>query len=66
MLIDFTQVVTAEARAAEEARLSAEAEARALLAATDWYLVRKVETGAAVPSEVLDARNAARATLSGE
>lgn len=62
--IDFSQVITAEAQALAAARAQAEAEARAVLAATDWYLVRKVETGAAVPRDVLDARKAAREVLS--
>ena len=33
------------------------------LAGTDWYVVRKFETGAAIPQEILDARAAARAAI---
>jgi hypothetical protein len=66
MKIDFSQAITAEARAAEQGRAAAQAEARALLAQTDWYLVRKIETGAAVPRAILDARKAARDVLSGD
>ena len=62
--IDFAQVITAEAQAAAAAQAQAEAEARRLLAETDWYVVRKIETGAAVPRAVTEARQAARATLS--
>lgn len=64
MNIDFSQIVTAKEQAEAEARASALAEARAVLTSTDWYLVRKVETGAAVPRAILDARQAARAVLS--
>jgi len=34
------------------------------LVSTDWYIVRKAETGAAIPQEVLDARAAARIRIS--
>ena len=33
------------------------------LAETDWYVVRKFETGAAIPQDILDARAAARAAI---
>jgi hypothetical protein len=39
------------------------AEARAYLASTDWYVVRQAETGVAVPQSILDARAAARASI---
>jgi hypothetical protein len=64
--IDFSQVITAETKAADDGRAAAQAGARALLARTDWYLVRKIETGAAVPRAILDARKAARDVLSGD
>lgn len=35
-------------------------EARAYLAATDWYLVRHMETGQAVPPVILELRQEAR------
>lgn len=38
-------------------------EARAYLASTDWYVIRKEETGTAIPQEILDARAAARASI---
>lgn len=47
-----------EAEAAERDRLAAEA--RAYLAATDWMVVRMAETGVPVPSDVAEARAAAR------
>ncbi|WP_200902895.1 hypothetical protein [Pseudomonas fluorescens] len=35
-------------------------EARSYLSKTDWYLVRKIETGQAVPDDVLKSRAEAR------
>ena len=32
----------------------------AYLADTDWYVIRKADTGTAVPTDILDARAAAR------
>lgn len=37
------------------------AEARAYLASTDWYVVRRSETGEPIPQDVMDKRAAARA-----
>jgi len=39
------------------------AEARAYLASTDWYIVRKQETGKDVPAEVLTKREEARLSV---
>ena len=39
------------------------AEKLALLASTDWYVVRFAETGVAIPAEVTTARSAARARI---
>lgn len=36
------------------------AENRAYLASTDWYVVRFAETGVAIPADILSARQAAR------
>lgn len=44
----------------EEIQAQANAEARAYLNSTDWYVVRFAETGAAIPQDILDARKAAR------
>ncbi len=38
-------------------------QARKYLASTDWYVIRKEETGTAIPQEILDARVAARASI---
>lgn len=38
-------------------------EARAYLESTDWYVVRRAETGDEIPQEVLDNRAAARASI---
>lgn len=45
---------------AEELQAQANAEARAYLASTDWYVVRKTETGTEIPADVIAARQAAR------
>ena len=45
---------------AEELQAQANAEARAYLASTDWYVVRKAETGTEIPADILAKRQAAR------
>lgn len=40
------------------------AEARKFLAETDWYVTRFAETGVAIPTEVIEARQQARASVS--
>lgn len=47
-----------EAAAVEAARIKADA--LAYLAATDWMVVRQMETGESIPSEITEARAAAR------
>lgn len=44
----------------EQLQVQANAEARRYLLSTDWYVIRKSETGAAIPQDILDARQAAR------
>lgn len=39
------------------------AESRAYLASTDWYVIRQQETGVAIPQDILDARNLARSKV---
>jgi hypothetical protein len=39
------------------------AEARAYLLSTDWYIIRKAETVVEVPVDVLEARQAARDSI---
>jgi hypothetical protein len=39
-------------------------QARQYLASTDWYAARKAETGTAIPADVLEQRQQARALLS--
>jgi len=66
MLIDFTKIITAEAKASaadERAVDAAKAEARALLVATDWMAVREVETKKKMPAKIKAARAAARELL---
>lgn len=38
-------------------------QARLLLADTDWYVIRMMETGTPIPDNILEARSAARATI---
>lgn len=40
------------------------AELEKYLASTDWYIIRKLDTGAPAPAEVLEARQAARDEIS--
>jgi 2-oxo-4-hydroxy-4-carboxy--5-ureidoimidazoline (OHCU) decarboxylase len=64
MNIDYSQIITAEARQAQaQADLSVarQREAAAFLAATDWYVSRFAETGSPIPKEVQAERKAARA-----
>jgi len=54
----------------EAARIAAQrdalrADARAFLAATDWLIVRRAETGTEVPPDIVQARANARHVLSG-
>ncbi len=60
--IDFSRAIPvgtdAEARACEEARIC--------LSATDWYVIRQVETGTPIPENIISARHAARAVLSSD
>lgn len=47
----------------EQLQAEANAEALAYLASTDWYIVRKTETGVDVPSDVLAKRQEARESI---
>lgn len=44
----------------EEVKSSRNRLARAYLSSTDWYVVRRSETGEEIPQEILDKRAAAR------
>lgn len=44
----------------EEIQAEVNAQARAYLNSTDWYVVRFAETGVAIPQDILNARQAAR------
>lgn len=44
----------------EETREEANRLARHYLSSTDWYIIRKQETGEAIPEEILQERSAAR------
>jgi len=47
----------------DELKAAKNAEARAYLASTDWYVIRKTETGVEIPADVLAARQAARESV---
>lgn len=48
---------------AEQLQELVNAESRAYLASTDWYVIRLQETGAPIPAEILDERAAVRARV---
>jgi hypothetical protein len=47
----------------EEIQAAKNAEARAYLSSTDWYVVRFAETGTEIPEDILAARQAARDSI---
>ncbi len=47
----------------ERERRRVNQESLALLASTDWYVIRKQETGVEIPQDILEARAAARAAI---
>ena len=47
----------------EQVQAQANAEARAYLASTDWYVIRLQETGEPIPEGILEARASARASV---
>jgi hypothetical protein len=47
----------------EQIQAAKNAEARAYLSETDWYVVRHAETGQAIPQEITQARAAARDSI---
>ena len=66
MTVDLTQLITAEAQQDADKALdliAQQAAALAYLADTDWYVIRKAETGKEIPGNILSAREAARADL---
>lgn len=48
---------------AVELQAQTNAEARAYLASTDWYVVRLSETGVSIPAEISAARQSARESI---
>lgn len=66
-MIDWSRMITAEAQAAETRRSAAGAElaaALALLAETDWMVIREAEEGVPLPEDTRAARKAARGVAS--
>ncbi|MEQ4616715.1 MAG: hypothetical protein ABN482_01565 [Corticimicrobacter sp.] len=61
--IDLSGLRTTEQKAAESAHAEQQrinAEARAYLSSTDWYVTRRRETGQDVPPDIAAKRQAAR------
>ena len=52
-----------DAEIADNAQQEINQENLAYLADTDWYVIRKADTGMAVPSDIADARAVARAAI---
>ena len=60
----WSDVLAADSEAsAQVEREKVNAAARAYLASTDWYIIRQGETGAEVPADILEARQAARDSI---
>ena len=59
-----TQAVL-DAESAEAARMERNETARAYLRETDWYIIRNIETGVKIPSEVVERRSVERLTVEG-
>jgi hypothetical protein len=57
------KIVEEEILSKEEAQAKINADALAYLASTDWYVIRLAETGAAIPTEILAARQQARDSI---
>ena len=47
----------------EQLQQQTNAQARTYLASTDWYVIRMQENGTPIPQDILDAREAARASV---
>ena len=47
-------------------RMAQNHQARKILADTDWYVVRKMETGKEIPADIADMRNKARSLVVNE
>jgi len=65
-MIDLTKLVTSEMKATQKLKQEQEAAIaanRKYLAATDWLVIRKQETGVAIPADILVLRQAARDAL---
>jgi hypothetical protein len=52
-----------DAELLEQAQEKINAEAQAYLNSTDWYVIRNQETGAAIPVDILTAREEARLSI---
>jgi hypothetical protein len=63
LIIRTAEQIAAEAEA--DARSQAVAAARKLLAETDWYVTRHMETGKEIPKDIAKTRSDARKMISG-
>lgn len=59
----YPRLIERPAPSPEEMQAIRNAEARAYLAKTDWYVVRFAETGQAIPDDIRAARETARASV---
>ena len=59
----YPVLVDHDAPSSQEKQAIINSDAKAFLASTDWYVVRKAETGQEIPPDVLDARARARASV---
>lgn len=57
-------IILTQAQIDEAETIIAKKRARQYLAETDWYVTRKAETGAAIPSDILTKRAQARTDAS--
>jgi hypothetical protein len=57
------RAITSPSPTPEQLQAITNAEARAYLSDTDWYVARFAETGVAIPPDVMAARQAARESI---
>jgi len=61
----YGQVWNSATKTVEDTQTSTNSKSLSYLLSTDWYAIRKAETGVAIPSAVSDLRTAARAAIVG-
>jgi len=61
----YGQVWNSATKTVEDTQTSINSKSLSYLLSTDWYAIRKAETGVAIPSTVSDLRTAARVAIVG-